>query len=221
MAVSSPSEAGAPEAPLALIDLKAQQARIRGDLERAIQRVLDHGNYIMGPEVDDLEKRLAAFSGVKHAITCASGTDALLIALMAKGIGPSDAVICPDFTFTATPEVIALLGATPVFADVREDTFNLDPASLPAAIETAYGLGLKPRAIMPVDLFGQPADYDAILPVAAEHGLFVVSDSAQSYGAQPKGHKVGQMGIATATSFFPSQAARLLRRWWRHPDRSR
>src|SRR5215471_15148981 len=125
------------EAPIALIDLKAQQARIRPNLDLAIQRVLDHGQYIMGPEVAELERRLAAFCGAKHAITCSSGTDALLISLLAMGIGRGDAVICPAFTYTATPEVIALLGATPVFCDVEKRSFNIDPAALPAAIETA------------------------------------------------------------------------------------
>jgi dTDP-4-amino-4,6-dideoxygalactose transaminase len=193
------------EAPIALIDLKAQQARIRHNLDRAIQRVLDHGQYIMGPEVAELERRLAAFCGAKHAITCSSGTDALLISLMAMGIGPGDAVICPAFTYTATPEVIALLGATPVFCDVDRRSFNIDTSALPAAIETAAEKGLRPRAIMPVDLFGQPADYDALLPIAEEHGMLVLSDAAQSFGAETRGRKVGQIGHVVATSFFPAK----------------
>ena len=193
------------EAPIALIDLKAQQARIRHNLDRAIQRVLDHGQYIMGPEVAELERRLSAFCGAKHAITCSSGTDALLIALMAMGIGPGDAVICPAFTYTATPEVIALLGATPVFCDVERRSFNIDPAALPAAIDTAAEKGLRPRAVMPVDLFGQTADYDALLPIAEQHGLLVLSDAAQSFGAETRGRKVGQIGHVVATSFFPAK----------------
>jgi len=205
MAASSPPETEPREEAIAFIDLKAQQDRLRGAIEDAIRRVLDHGAYIMGPEVEELERRLAAFSGVRHAISCASGTDALLIALMAKGIGPGDAVVCPAFTFTATPEAIALLGATPVFADVREDTFNLDPAAIPAAIRTARSGGLNVRAVLAVDLYGQPADYDAILPIAEKEGLFVLCDAAQSYGAESRGRKVGQMGAATATSFFPAK----------------
>ena len=205
MAISSPPSATTLARPIALIDLKAQQDRIRGATERAILKVLDHGAYIMGPEVDDLEKKLAAFAGVKHAVSCSSGTDALLIVLLAKGIGPGDAVICPAFTYTATPEVIALLGATPVFADVREDTFNLDPAAIRAAIETARANGLTPRAVLAVDLFGQPADYDAIVPLAEREGLFVLCGSAQSFGAETNGRKVGQIGVATAVSFFPAK----------------
>lgn len=205
MGGSSPLRDAASHALVPLIDLKAQQERIRDALERAVLRVLDHGIYIMGPEVGALEQKLAAFSDVRHAICCASGTDALLIALMAHGVGRGDAVICPAFTYTATPEVIALLGATPVFADVLEDTFNLDPYAIPAAIETARASGLKPRAVLAVDLFGQPADYDAISASVEGEGLFVVCDSAQSYGAETKGRKVGQMGAATATSFFPAK----------------
>lgn len=209
MAVSKPADratgANNTGAPIAFIDLAAQQARIRSNLDRAIARVLDHGQYIMGPEVAELEKKLAAFSGAKHAITVSSGTDALLIVLMAEGIGPGDAVICPDFTYTATPECIALIGATPVFAEVREDTFNIDAGALQGALEAARQRGLKPRAIMAVDLFGQPADYDALLAFAEEHGLFVVCDGAQSFGAMYKRRKVGQLGLATATSFFPAK----------------
>ena len=196
--------AGQP-APLAFIDLAAQQARIRPAIDAAIARVLDHGGFIMGREVGELEKKLAAFCGARHAISCASGTDALLMILMAWGIGPGDAVICPAFTFTATPEVIALLGATPVFADVREDTFNLDPQALEAAMEAARAAGLKPRAVIAVDLFGQPADYDAIEAFASANGLMVLADAAQSFGASYKGRKVGTLGHATATSFFPAK----------------
>lgn len=208
MAVSSPLKTGKPPAaaePVSFIDLKAQQALIRDKIDAAIARVLDHGGYIMGPEVTALEKDLSSFCGAKHAISCASGTDALLIVLMAKNIGPGDAVICPAFTYTATPEVIALLGATPVFADVSADTFNLNPDSLPCAVDAAKKAGLKPRAIIAVDLFGHPANYDEILPFAEAHGLFVLSDSAQGFGGELRGRKTGTFGLATATSFFPAK----------------
>ena len=205
MTAPSPRQSAASREAIAFVDLKAQQDRIRDAIDSAIRRVLDHGVYIMGPEVDELEHRLAAFSGVKHAISCASGTDALLIALMSHGIGPGDAVVCPAFTFTATPEAIALLGATPVFADVLEDTFNLDATALHGALQTARDQDLNPRAVLVVDLYGQPADYDAIEPLARDEGLFVLCDSAQSYGAEIRGRKVGQIGAATATSFFPAE----------------
>jgi dTDP-4-amino-4,6-dideoxygalactose transaminase len=203
MAASRQSHAA--EEPIALVDLDAQLKRIRSNVDRAIRRVLDHGQYIMGPEIAELERRLAAFCGAKHAVTCSSGTDALLIALIAWGIGPNDAVICPAFTFTATPEAIAILGATPVFCDVDERTFNLEPAALPGAIEAARAKGLNPRVVMPVDLFGLPANYDAILPIAHEHGLLVLCDAAQSFGARFNGRGVGQMGHVTTTSFFPAK----------------
>ncbi|HKZ96471.1 MAG TPA: DegT/DnrJ/EryC1/StrS family aminotransferase [Hyphomicrobiaceae bacterium] len=208
MDASSKRKAGPSEAanmPIAFNDLKHQQGRIRDRIDRAIARVLDHGIYIMGPEVEELERTLADFAGAKHAIACSSGTDALLIALMALGVGRGDAVICPGFTFTATPEAIALLGATPVFADVDEATFNLDPRSLEAALDAARQHGLEPRVILAVDLFGQPADYDAILPFAQAHGLLVLADGAQSFGATTRGRKVGTLGLATATSFFPAK----------------
>ncbi|MFM1816571.1 MAG: hypothetical protein RLZ98_3266 [Pseudomonadota bacterium] len=201
MTSSSPEAAQ----PLPFIDLAAQQQRIRPAVDEAIRKVLDHGRYIMGPEVATLEKNLAAFCGAKHAISCSSGTDALLMVLMAKGIGPGDAVICPAFTFTATPEVVALLGATPVFAEVRPDTFNLDVTALPAALEAARKAGLTPKALMAVDLFGQPADYDVIQAFAEKNGLWILADAAQSFGANYKGRRVGTMGTATATSFFPAK----------------
>ena len=190
---------------ISFIDLKAQQARIRSQIDVAIKRVLDHGNYIMGPEVAELEGSLAKFCGAKHAVSCASGTDALLIIMMAKDIGPGDAVICPAFTYTATPEVIALLGATPVFCEVSEATFNLDPGGLTAAVEAAQSAGLKTRAIIAVDLFGQPADYAAIASFADAHGVFVISDAAQGFGGAIGDRKVGTFGLATATSFFPAK----------------
>jgi len=191
--------------PVEFVDLKTQQARIRPQIDAAMKRVLEHGQYIMGPEVKTLERDLAAFCGAKHAISCSSGTDALLIALMAKGVGPGDAVLCPAFTYTATPESIALLGASPVFVDVDADTFNLDVAGLAAGLDAAVMAGLKPKAIVVVDLFGQPADYPAIEAFAAEHGLWVLADAAQSFGASLNGRKVGTFGAITATSFFPAK----------------
>jgi dTDP-4-amino-4,6-dideoxygalactose transaminase len=190
---------------IAFIDLKAQQDRIKPQVDRAIRAVLDHGQYIMGPEVETLEGDLKVFAGARHAISCASGTDALLMVLMAKGVGPGDAVICPGFTYTATPEVIALLGATPVFADVDAATFNLDPQALEGAIDAARSSGLRPKAVIAVDLFGQPAEYAALMAVAEAHGLFVLADAAQSFGASIGRRRVGTFGIATATSFFPAK----------------
>lgn len=187
------------------IDLKAQQDRIRPQIDSAIKRVLDHGKYIMGPEVKELEEKLAAFCDVKHAITCANGTDALQLVLMAQGIGPGDAVFLPSFTFTATPEVVALLGAEPVFVDVLPDTFNIDPTSLQKGIQASKEKGLTPKGVVPVDLFGQPADYDVIEPIAQENNLWILCDAAQSFGASYKGRKVGSLGDVTATSFFPAK----------------
>ena len=168
-------------------------------------RVLDHGQFIMGPEVFAFEEQLKAFCGSRHAITCANGTDALQMVMMAKGIGTGDAVICPAFTFTATPEAIAITGATPVFCDVLEDTFNIDPASIPRAAEAARMEGLVPRAVIAVDLFGQPADYEAVGKAASAEGLWILADAAQSFGATYKGVGVGRHGLATTTSFFPSK----------------
>ena len=207
MAVSSQADLqpSSTSTPISFIDLRTQQARIRVQIEDAIKRVLDHGIYIMGPEIDELEAGLAALSGSKYAISCASGTDALLIIMMALGIGRGDAVICPAFTYTATPEVPALLGATPIFAEVCEGTFNLDPAGLPAALDAAVVAKLKPRAIIAVDLFGQPADYQAIDSFAETHGLSVISDTAQGFGASIGDRKTGTFGIAAATSFFPAK----------------
>lgn len=187
------------------IDLKAQQNRIRAAIDSAIARVLDHGQYIMGPEVYEFEERLALLGGVRHAISCASGTDALLIAMMAKGIGPGDAVLCPDFTYTATPETIALLGATPIFVEVGLDTFNIDPAGIEAGIASAERHELKPKAIIAVDLFGRPADYDALRTLAARHHLFLLADAAQSFGATYNDRTVGSLADVTATSFFPAK----------------
>ncbi|MEW5727609.1 MAG: DegT/DnrJ/EryC1/StrS family aminotransferase [Pseudomonadota bacterium] len=187
------------------IDLKAQQARVGARIEERIRAVLAHGQFIMGPEVAQLEAELAAFCGARHCISCASGTDALVLALMAMGIGPGQAVFVPAFTFVATAEAPALLGATPVFVDVLPDSFNMDPVSLRAAIGHARQLGLVPAAAIPVDLFGLPADYTALREVAAEFGLRLVADAAQSFGGSLDGQRVGTLAEATATSFFPAK----------------
>ena len=191
--------------PVPFIDIVAQRRRLGTKIDDAVARVLTHCQFINGPEVTQLEADLAAYCGAKHVVACASGTDALLMVLMAQGIGPGDAVICPSFTFCATGEVVALTGATPVFADVNEATFNMDVASLKKAIATARKLGLKVKAVIPVDLFGQPADHDAIADVAKSEGLFVLDDAAQSFGATYKRKRLGTFGLATATSFFPAK----------------
>src|SRR5467141_2933771 len=192
-------------APIPFIDVAAQRRRLGTAIDDAIARVLGHCQFIMGPEVRALEAELAAFCGARHAVTCASGTDALVLALMAQGIGPGDAVICPSFTFTATAEVVALVGATPVFADVEQASFDLDAASLTPACAAAREAGLRPKAVIPVDLFGQPADYDRLMPVAEAEGLFVLDDAAQAFGATYKNRRVGALAPATATSFFPAK----------------
>jgi len=188
------------------IDLKAQQERIRPALDAAIKNVLDHGKYIMGPEVHELEKQLADYVDCKHAIGCSSGTDALLIPLMAYGVGPGDAVFTTPFTFFATAEMIALTGATPVFVDIEPDTYNIDPVKLEEAIEKIKAEGkLIPRGIIPVDLFGLAADYDRIMPIADKHDLFVIEDAAQSFGAEYKGRKAPNLAHVGTTSFFPAK----------------
>jgi dTDP-4-amino-4,6-dideoxygalactose transaminase len=192
-------------APIPFIDVAAQRRRLGRSVDDAITRVLGHCQFILGPEVRALEAELAAFCGARHAVSCASGTDALVLVLMAEGIGPGDAVICPSFTFTATAEVVALVGATPVFADVEEASFNLDPESLRSACAVSRKLGLRPRAVIPVDLFGQPADYDRIMPIAAAEGLFVLDDAAQAFGATYGNRRLGAIAPATATSFFPAK----------------
>ena len=191
--------------PIAFVDLKAQRLRIAAEIAAAIDRVFAHGIYIMGPEVRALEERLAAYSGVRHAITCASGTDALLLPLMARGFGVGDAVFCPSFTFAATAEVVAFLGAVPVFVDVNPDSFNIDPASLERAVLTARKLGLRPAAVIPVDLFGLPAEYDQITDIAKQNGLFVLEDAAQGFGATYRGQRLCSFGDAAGTSFFPAK----------------
>ncbi|RIK99835.1 MAG: aminotransferase DegT [Proteobacteria bacterium] len=195
----------APVSSIAFIDLEAQRHRLGRAIDDAVGRVLTHCQFINGPEVGQLEAELAAFCGAKHVVSCASGTDALLMVLMAKNIGPGDAVICPSFTFCATAEVVALAGATPVFVDVDEATFNIDIASLVRGIAAARKTGLKPKAIIPVDLFGQSADHDGVAEVARAEGLFVLDDAAQSFGATFKGQKLGTLADATTTSFFPAK----------------
>jgi dTDP-4-amino-4,6-dideoxygalactose transaminase len=190
---------------LPLIDLAAQRAHLAGRIEAAIARVIAHGRFISGPEVEALEQALAGRVGVRHAIACASGTDALLLALLARGIGAGDAVFVPAFTFAASAEAVALAGATPVLVDVGAD-FTLDPASLAEAIAVIGRQGsLRPRVVLPVDLFGQPARYEDILPIARAHGLFVLQDAAQSFGASWRGEQVGRQGDAAAISFYPSK----------------
>jgi UDP-2-acetamido-2-deoxy-ribo-hexuluronate aminotransferase len=190
-------------APLPLIDVAAQRRQLGKRIDDAIARVLARCQFILGPEVAQFEAELAAFCGARHVVGVASGTDALMLVLMAKAIGQGDAVFCPAFTFCATAEVVALLGATPVFVDIDPDSFTIDPRSLERAIATAKRLGLEPKAVLPVDLFGLPADYDAIAAVAKH--LFVMGDAAQSFGATYKGRPVGTLAPATATSFFPSK----------------
>ena len=190
---------------LPLIDLAAQQARIRPALDAAIARVLAHGQYVMGPEVGDLEARLAALTGAAHCITCANGTDALELALAVLRVGEGDAVLVPAFTFAATAGAAARSGAVPVFVDVRDDSFDMDPERLAGGIAAARRAGLRPVGIIPVDLFGQPADYDAIRTFAEANGLWMVADAAQSLGAAYRGRRVGTLARLTTTSFYPSK----------------
>lgn len=192
-------------APTQFIDLAAQQASIRPLLESAILKVLDHGQYIMGPEVRQLESELSSFTGAKHSLTCANGTDALSLVLMAWGVGIGHAVFVPSFTYVATAEAPAQLGATPILVDVCEDTFNIDPQSLRQAVMDCKKLGLKPSVVICVDLFGQPADVDEVSEIAHENSMKVLVDGAQSFGATSNGRRVGSMGDATTTSFFPAK----------------
>lgn len=203
------------------VDLARQQPRILTRLEKGVSTVLRHGQYIMGPEIEALERRLADYVGVKHAVSCASGTDALLLALMAYGVGPGDAVFTSPFTFISTAEVISLLGATPVFVDIEPRTFNMDPDCLAKAIRAlrrgdpaiyplplhpgGHAAPLRPKAVLPVDLFGIPADYRKIYTIAAEEKLFVIEDAAQSFGAEYHGRRAGSLGDIGCTSFFPAK----------------
>lgn len=190
---------------ISFIDLAAQRRRLGGAVDAAVARVLGHCQFILGPEVRAFEAELAKFCGAKHAVTCASGTDALVLALRARGIGPGDAVICPSFTFCATAEVAALVGATPVFVDVDAATFNIDTKGIAGAIAAAKRAGLAPKAIIPVDLFGLPADHSAIAAAAKADNLFILDDAAQAFGATYNNRRLGTFGHATATSFFPAK----------------
>jgi len=201
------------------IDLVTQQSRIRDKIEANIQAVLDHGKYIMGPEIETLENRLAEYAGVKHAIGCASGTDALLMALLACQVGPGDAVFTSPFTFIATAEVISLVGATPVFVDIDPATYNIDPARLEQAVSAlnandsdihplpvTHNLSpITPKGVIGVDIFGLPADYNQIDAVARKHKLFVIEDAAQSFGAELNAKKACSFGNIACTSFFPAK----------------
>lgn len=189
---------------VSMLDLRAQKVRLGGAIENAIARVVEHGAFVMGPEVYDLEMRLAQFAGVTEVVTCANGTDAIVLALRALGVGPGTAVYVPAFTFAATAEAVALCGATPVFVDVLPDTFNMDPASLWRALDREIP-DLPSRAIVTVDLFGQPADYNTIGRIAGERGIPLVADAAQSFGASLGGKKVGGLALLTTTSFFPAK----------------
>jgi UDP-2-acetamido-2-deoxy-ribo-hexuluronate aminotransferase len=205
------------------IDLAAQQRRIKQQIDERIQQVLAHGRYIMGPEVQELEEKLAGYVGARHALGCASGTDALLLALMACDVGPGDAIFTTPFTFIATAEVISLLGSTPVFVDIEASTFNLDPARLQLSVQAVQadnpaihplpgrqeGSGgpasLRPRGVIPVDLFGLTADYDRVRTIAGEYDLLIIEDAAQSFGAEYRGRKAGSLGHIGCTSFFPAK----------------
>lgn len=193
-------------AAIPFIDLQAQRRRLGEPLNRAIQVAVEGGQWVMGAQVRELEERLAAFAGVKHCISCANGTDALMIVLRAWSVGPGDAVFVPAFTFAASAEAVVLVGASPVFVDVLEDTFNLDPASLEAAIASVRREGkLEPRVVMTVDLFGQPADYRAIEKIAAREKLKLLCDTAQGFGGVLDGRHTAAIGDAASTSFFPAK----------------
>jgi len=187
------------------IDLLSQKERIRAALLGRIERILDSGQFIMGAEVSELEARLAEYVGTRHCLSCSSGTDALLMPLMAKGIGAGDAVLTTPFTFVATAEVISLVGATPVFVDVLPDTFNINPDLVGQAVEKALKQGLKPKALIPVDLFGLPADYDRLTAVAQANHLWMLEDAAQGFGGSFGGKRAGSFGLVGATSFFPAK----------------
>jgi UDP-2-acetamido-2-deoxy-ribo-hexuluronate aminotransferase len=201
------------------IDLAEQQRRIREKIDINMRHVLEHGQYIMGPEIKELESTLAGFVGVRHALSCSSGTDALLLGLMAEQVGPGDAIFTSPFTFIATAEVISLLGATPIFVDIDQRTYNIDPQHLQAAIgavgdadSTGYPLPgaerirkLKPKGIIAVDLFGLPADYDRINAIGRDYGVFVIEDAAQSFGAEFREKKACSLAPLTCTSFFPAK----------------
>ena len=194
-----------PPEPVALFDIGAQRRRLGKSIDEAVARVLSHCQFVSGPEVTALEQALADYCGAKHVVSCANGTDALVMVLMAIGAGRGDAVFCPSFTFCATASPVARTGATPLLVDVDETTFNMTAASLARGIATARKLGLRPKAVIPVDLFGQSADHDAIGELARAEGLFVLDDAAQSFGATYHGRKLGTLADATTTSFFPTK----------------
>jgi len=191
--------------PISFAGLAEQQARLGPAVSAAVERVWAHGQYIMGPEVGLLEDRLAALAGTRHAVACSNGTDALILALLANGVGRGDAVIVPTFTFAATAEAVARVGATPVFADVAESTYNIDPASAKDCLSVAYANDLRPRALVAVDLFGQPAEYSALRALCDERELLLVSDAAQSFGAKWEDRPAASISDVTTTSFFPSK----------------
>lgn len=191
--------------PLNFIDLKSQQDLIRKELDLAISRVLNHGKFIMGPEVIEFESQLREFTGTKYALTCANGTDALSLILMAWKVGPKDAIFVPSFTYVSTAEAPAQLGAIPFFVDVCADTFNIDPQSFKQAVLDSRNMGLRPAVVIPVDLFGQPSEIDLITEIAEEESIKVLIDGAQSFGGISKERRVGSMGDATTTSFFPAK----------------
>ncbi len=199
------SKPAAVKMPIPFIDLQAQRRRLGRRIDDAMQRVLAHGQFVLGPEVPELERALSELCGAPHVIACANGTDAIVLAVKALGIGPGDAVIVPAFTFSASAEAVVLAGASPVFCDVLADSCNIDPRSMAAAVQMAKAAGLKPRAVMPVDLFGFPADYPTIEALSAEHGLAVIADAAQSFGAALGDRRVGTFGDIATTSFFPSK----------------
>jgi len=191
--------------PIPFIDVAAQRRRLGSAIDAAVAKVLNHCQFILGPEVRTFEAELAAFCGARHVVTCASGTDALVLALRAMGVGPGDAVVCPSFTFCATAEVAVLVGATPIFVDVDEATFNIDANGIVGAVATAREAGLRPKAIIPVDLFGLPADHGAVQAAASAENLLVLDDAAQGFGATCNNRRLGTFGQATATSFFPAK----------------
>jgi len=192
---------------IAFVDLAAQQRLIREGVEKRLKAVLDHGRYVAGPEIEELEEKLADRSGAKAVVACASGTAALIIPLLARGIGPGDAVFMPAFTYNATANAVLITGATPVFVDIDPTTFNIDPADLERRIEEVRVKGsLTPRAVIPVDLFGSPADYRRLSKIANREELFMLADGAQSFGGLLDNRSVGDLAPATATSFFPGKS---------------
>lgn len=191
--------------PIEFVDLKKQRARIGDKIDAAIQKVLSHGQFILGPEVKQFEEAMKKFTGARHAIACSNGTDAIALCLMALKVRPGDAILCPSFTFAATAEVVAWLGATAIFCDIDADTFNISPASIKAGLETATQKGLKAVGVISVDLFGLPCDYDAIESICKDNGLWLIADSAQGFGCAYKGRKTGMIGTFATTSFFPAK----------------